>query len=283
MVVCYSVNDNYFDLFEVSLKSLLHHNQVSKVYVLHSNLSKNLIYKCELIASDNCQIVFIQINKGLFKDIEVKYVGVEAYYRLLLPNLITDKKVWYLDVDTLILDSIEKPFNDDLLTPLAAVPKFNQDSLSERKFKIGLKEDLNYFNSGVLLLNLDLIGREKIFQKVIDWRSKNVLKTDMADQDALNVIFAGQYLELDLSYNVTSEIAKEFKNPKIAHFTGQYKPNLIFYSHPFKKYFKQYFIYNKKSYSIKLNAAYIVSQSRSILATKLPFTRKIYRKLKGKS
>jgi len=217
----------------------------------------------------------------------MKYFGVETYFRLLLlPELIVEDKVWYIDVDTLILDSIEKPFYDDLSMMIAAVPKPNQESFINRKFAIGMNESAKYFNSGVLLLNLKEIRATQFFEQTIKWISSNIKIIEMPDQDALNAMLNGNYLELDLAYNVTSEIAKGFSSPKIIHFTGEFKPNLFFYSHPYKKEFRKYYSYNKKYYSLKVNVKYLVKSIKEQFfrsGSKVPYARKIYRKLKGKS
>lgn len=128
MIVCYSVNDKYYDLFEVSLKSLLDFNNVSKVYVLSSKLLNESIYRAKAICDNRCEIVFINIDINIFSNIEMKHLGAESYYRLLIPELINDEKVWYIDVDTLILGSIEQPYYETFDFMVAAVPILDQHS-----------------------------------------------------------------------------------------------------------------------------------------------------------
>ena len=219
MIVCYSANDKYYDLLEVSLKSLLESNKVSKVYILYSNFSNKFINSLKRITKGKCEIELIRISKEKFKDIEVKYLSVETYYRLLLPDLIKEDRAWYLDVDTLILDSIEKAYHQDLKHMIAAVPKYFQDSIKDKKRILGMRTKMNYFNAGVLLLDLKSIRELNFFQKVLDWRKKHHGITHSGDQDALNVCLSGQYQELDITYNVTEEISKIIDNPKIVHFT----------------------------------------------------------------
>ena len=285
MIVCYSVNDKYYDLFEVSLKSLLDFNKINKIYLLNSNLSKKYIQRAKLICESNCDIEFIHIDADMFRDIEMNYFGVETFYRLLLPELINDDKVWYIDVDTIILGSIEEPFYQGFSHVVAAVPKPFQEKLEIRKNKLKMSKDSQYFNAGVLILNLKKIRDSNFFKEVLEWIKININIIDMPDQDALNAMLNHDYHKLDVRFNVTTEIAKNIKNPKIIHFTGEFKPNLFLYQHPYKRIFMKYFTYNKESFNIIVNLRYLNSRVKEYvfrIGSKIPFLKKIYRKFKRK-
>lgn len=283
MIVCYSLNYKYYDLFEVSLRSLLDFNSVTKVYVLNSMLSDEFIKRAEVVCDNRCDIEFIHVDPKMFRDIEMKYLGVESYYRLLLPELIKEDKVWYIDVDTLILGSIEQPYYEKVDFMVAAVPKLFQDSLETQKNSLGMSKDAQYFNSGVLLLNLVKLKNDGLFKGVIHWININFDIIGLADQDGLNAILNGQYYKLDKSYNVTTELVKEIKNPKIVHFTGEFKPNLFLFQHPYKKKFMRYFSYNKKSFDVSVNINYLKKYLRSYIfkmGSKIPFLKRLYGKLR---
>lgn len=285
MIVCYSVNDNYYDLFEVSLRSLLDFNEVKKIYVLNSNLSEKCILSAKKICKSNCDMEFIQIDVDMFRDIEMNYFGVETFYRLLLPELINDDKVWYIDVDTIILGSIEEPFYQELSHMVSAVPKPFQENLEIRKNKLNMSKNSHYFNAGVLLLNLKKIRNNNFFKEVLEWININLNIIDMPDQDALNAMLNDNYHKLDVRYNVTTEIAKKIKNPIIVHFTGEFKPNLFFYQHPYRSTFMKYFNYNKESFNIVINLRFLKHSIKNLLlrvGSKIPFLKKIYRKFKPK-
>jgi lipopolysaccharide biosynthesis glycosyltransferase len=280
MIVCYSVNDNYFDLFEVSLKSLLDFNVINKIYVLNSNLSDKYIQKTKAICNTLCEIEFIRIDINLFKNIEINYLSAETYYRLLLPKLINDDKVWYIDVDTIVLGSINQPYYQNLDFMVAAVPKPSQDDLETKKIKLKMSKDAEYFNAGVLLLNLLKLRQTNFFTEVMDWIDNNINIIELADQDALNAMLNGNYLKLDIRYNVTIGLAHIISNPLIIHFNGEFKPNLFLYKHPYKKIFLRYFSYNKNSFDVKDNSRYLkslISLYIRRIAAKIPCIRKIYR------
>lgn len=285
MIVCYSVNDNYYDLFEVSLKSLLDFNTVSIVYVLNSKLSDEFIQRARSICDNKCEIEFKNIDINMFRNIEIGHLGAESYYRLLLPELINDDKAWYIDVDTLILGSIEQPYYENLDFMVAAVPVTYQDSAEMGKKRLNMSKNAEYFNAGVLLLNLVKLRNDDFFKAVIEWIYNNLSKINLADQDALNAMLNGHYNKLDIRYNVTTEVVNEIKNPIIVHFTGEFKPNLFLFRHPYKKLFMRYFSYNKKSFDFTLNLKYFkeIYMNRMFeIAPKIPFIMRIYRKLNPK-
>lgn len=96
--------------------------------------------------------------------------------RLLAPRLDLPSKIIYLDVDTIINNDIGELYNIDI-----------------SNYEVGVVRDImlvnfvgffNYFNAGVMLLNLDKIRQTKSFEKAIDLCiHKRML---FADQDALN-------------------------------------------------------------------------------------------------
>lgn len=285
MIVCYSVNDKYYDLFEVSLKSLLDFNSVCKIYVLCSKLLNESIISAKSICVNRCEIEFINIDLNMFRNIEMKHLEAEAYYRLLIPKLINDEKVWYIDVDTVILGSIEQPYYETCDFMVAAVPILDQHSQVKKKNRLKMSTNAQYFNSGVMLLDLVEIRSHDLFNITVDWINKNLDLVQLADQDGLNVMLNGNYHKLDISYNVYTSVAKKVKNPIIVHFTGEFKPNLFLYRHPYKKVFRRYFSYNKKSFNVALNIRYLKKSLRSYafgVASKIPFLLRVYRKLKSK-
>lgn len=285
MIVCYSVNDDYFELFEVSIKSLLDFNSISKVYVLNSNLSDEFVRRARAICSSQCALEFKHVDVNLFRNNEKNYLSAETYYRLLLPKLINEDKVWYIDVDTLILGSIEEPFYQELDFMVAAVAKPSQDSLEIKKNELKMSQKAQYFNSGILLLNLIKLRNTNFFNDVMDWIDNNLNIIEFADQDALNAMLDGNYYKLDIRYNVTIGIANKINNPLVIHFNGEFKPNLILYRHPHKKSFMKYFAHNKKSYDVKNNLSYARSEIKLYIlriASKIPYIMKVCRILRPK-
>lgn len=141
-----------------------------------------------------------------------------------------------------------------------------------------------YFNSGVLLLNLVKIRNNDLFKETVDWINNNLDLVQLADQDGLNALLNGNYHKLDIRLIVSSGLFDKVKNPLIVHFTGEFKPNLFLFRHPYKKDFLRYFSCNQKSFDVSLNIRYLREHGlRSYVfsvASKIPFLLRVYRKLR---
>ena len=84
------------------------------------------------------------------------------YYRILALDMIDAQKVLYLDVDLIITQNITSLWEQQLNNViLAAVDEQN----SERVTALNLKRGASYFNSGVMLVNLELWRSSQISKK----------------------------------------------------------------------------------------------------------------------
>ncbi|MGK7893397.1 MAG: glycosyltransferase family 8 protein, partial [Xenococcus sp. (in: cyanobacteria)] len=109
------------------------------------------------------------------------------------------------------------------------------------KYKeLGLKENDKYFNSGVLVINLDKWRSDNLSEEVIKFIQINRESIRWADQDGLNAILVNKWGELDQRWNQTSMIHKyscwqespfteevynnTLNEPYIIHFSSQIKP-----------------------------------------------------------
>lgn len=91
---------------------------------------------------------------------------------------------------------------------------------------LGIENPIDYFNAGVLAFRMDT-WRE-MAPKALSYFTKNSAECLYHDQSALNAVFLGRREILSPTYNFNSFFSTlgtiaETK-PKIAHFTGGYKP-----------------------------------------------------------
>ena len=100
--------------------------------------------------------------------------------------------------------------------------------LNEPRFQ-GMPRVSEYFNAGVLLINLDAWRRERISKKALEYLTHNPL-SPLSDQDALNVACDGLWKKLDPRWNFQGHYEKRIldmnaeERPWIAHFVGRRKP-----------------------------------------------------------
>jgi lipopolysaccharide biosynthesis glycosyltransferase len=129
-------------------------------------------------------LIFLHPNHD-FDESNRRDWSIAIWYRMMLPKLLPDKdRIIYADIDVVFCSDLVEAdridFGDNLI---AAVTQEND----------------NAFNSGFLIMNLDLIRREKMYEKWIE-----VSQTEnfsYPDQHVLNKTCAGRCLSLPLKYN----------------------------------------------------------------------------------
>lgn len=158
-------------------------------------------------------------------------VSVGALYRLLAPHILSDvDKIIYLDADIIANLDIKELWQIELGDKiLAAVQEiFTYETADEMNlaFKLcadGLVRCEDYFNSGVILMNLDhLRGEELAIMNGLRFRAQNHY-TNYFDQNVLNYCFSTRYLKLPAKFNRPSQVVrleKESVTKKIYHYSG---------------------------------------------------------------
>ncbi|SDM83943.1 Lipopolysaccharide biosynthesis protein, LPS:glycosyltransferase [Fictibacillus solisalsi] len=236
-----ATNNRYAKPLAVMLNSLFK-NKISKntisIYILYSRLSKKNEYKLSEIANKfNFKVQFLRLEKSLYSNYPlIDYLTAEAYYRIFIPDLLEKKikKAIYLDCDIIIKEDLSKLWEIDIENYfLAAV----RDDLAKYRYT-----DLSipvgcYFNSGVLLINLQKWRENHISDKVIKFIRKNPDKILWADQDALNAILYDKWLMLDPKWNYQAN-SLQLMEPSIIHYVGFNKPWKK--NHPFRNEYHKY-------------------------------------------
>ena len=149
-----------------------------------------------------------------------------AYARFMLPELLPDASyVVYCDADTLWLADISVLWGlRDSTASVLAVRDPNVDDTREREWfeSKGFKYDgARYFNSGVMLINLDLFRKNRLAERAYDILSK-FPDSLFADQGPLNIV-TGDALKLldDRWMRFTSGIKPEdFSLPIVCHYVN---------------------------------------------------------------
>lgn len=253
--IIFSSDNNYAQHLGVCLCSIFENKKngyLIDVYVIDGDISefnKNKLRVLEVKYS--FKIKYIKINKEDFLNFPTsEHVSIAAYFRILIPNLLPNlKKILYLDCDIVVMGDLFDLYNikiDDFC--ISAVEDVDQNSLFVKNVKnnLGIKEDENYFNSGVLLINLEKWRENNITQKGITFIKNNPEKIIIYDQDALNYFLHNDCLFIGPIYNTQ---LKEFtiikKDPVILHLTSSNKPWNYNYINKYGK--RIYFNYLKKT------------------------------------
>jgi lipopolysaccharide biosynthesis glycosyltransferase len=172
--------------------------------------------------------------------------GPTTYFRILLPEVLPPhaRRAIYLDSDLLVLSDIGELWDLDLGgRPLGVVQDLFLRTMEDGLLgwrELGMEPGGKYFNAGVMLLDLDRWRDERIGTAVLEAVERHARLFRWHDQDALNTILAGRWLELDPLWNVGIEgfwpstwrgtpYSREayrslVTRSKIVHFCGAPKP-----------------------------------------------------------
>ena len=189
-----------------------------------------------------------QIRQIIEKKFTVYSVG--AFYRLLALKIFsTDiEKIIYLDSDIVVNLDVKELWQIELGDKiLAAVPEIFNRSDVQNAFPLvseGLVKKENYFNSGVLLMNLNFLRNENIIPKWLPVWQENPHYGRFADQDALNYFFSARTVKLSNKFNRFTLYALKANElnleKKIYHFAGAgLKLDM---SDPFNRLWMKYFM-----------------------------------------
>ncbi len=172
-----------------------------------------------------------------------------SFAKLYLPEILSSLDYCiFLDGDILVLDDIAKllSYADSEKFSrcyLAAAPDFALQTgqgkfYEEHRELLGMKDVSDYFNSGVMILNLKKMRKDAFLRKASEYADKGLL---FGDQDILNIICNGKTVTLPACWNIVSfnlydrellgriQNSKnredlEERNIKIMHFAGPDKP-----------------------------------------------------------
>ena len=181
---------------------------------------------------------------------------VNAWYRVRLPELLPGvERVLYIDADALITAGIGELWTTDLEGTLvgAITNPLYEKMIPRIQSELGVPDQASYFNSGVLLIDLDAWRRAGITDAIRSFVAGHAI--EWPDQDALNGVLHNRRLRLHPRWNAmpglwelparylpyTSDEIREAKgNPAIVHFVGPYKPWHFRSRHPFRTEWFQY-------------------------------------------
>lgn len=257
-----TLDSNYLKPLRVMLYSLFvnNPNEQITVYLLHSRIKPDELSDLEqFIDQYGHRLVVIKVGEDDFQDAPViKHYTKEMYYRLLaFKYLPADlERILYLDPDILVINSIKKLYELDLSEWMYAAAYHDRLMVKEiNRFRFFEYELEEYFNSGVLLMNLtrqrELIDEEEIYAFV----EKNKSRLILPDQDILNSLYAKHIKKVDeIEFNYDTRFYKYFRflskgkidmdyvmrHTAILHFCGKKKPWQKNYSGEFHALYKHY-------------------------------------------
>lgn len=300
--ILYQSDDNYAPYLGVSLLSLLASNKAAQaidIYVISEGISEENISKLKKTAEHYGRELILFDAKALQEKAQesgfTSYMGFRknkmSYLKMFVEYVVPKEveRLVYVDSDTLIRGD---------LTPLMNIPMNDhpigmvQDCLMSRcKHAVGIKRGEPYFNSGVILFDMQQWRQKHCLERIVD-HACNVRVYGTVDQDFYNVVLKGDIEILPPEYNLqgmylaykpetfdrifkqdeayysTEEIAHAKKSPVIIHFLrfmGEY-PLSESSIHPVQKLFDRYLCRSlwKDTKKMKSNLSFTMKTERML-------------------
>lgn len=192
---------------------------------------------------ENIHIVFVDVTEHMknFSIPTVAHLSQETAYRLLADQFFSEyEKILYLDCDLIVNKDVALLYQEDVSGSIVGACRAN---IIMRHLQY-VKEELcvstaNYFNAGVLLINIDLFRKYDVGRRGLEMLAQK--RYLCQDQDVLNILCQNNVKYLDRRWNVEWEYLtgdgvelyidetrmnyeEDRKNPHIIHYTSPNKP-----------------------------------------------------------
>jgi UDP-glucose/galactose:(glucosyl)LPS alpha-1,2-glucosyl/galactosyltransferase len=231
------------------LASLAGHDGPWDVHFLHDeSVDDAELRKLVSMERPNLRVTPHRVGREVLEGLpRMRETTVAMWLRVLLPRLLPQDRVLYLDCDTLVVGDPAPLWELDLGdAAVGAVACALPREYSHWPSQLGVEDD-RYFNSGVLLIDLARWRQEHLDDAVLSYGRQHAQRLRWPDQDALNMVFRGRWRALHARYNAQNafwflpeasqrippeELREAIAAPVIVHFEG---PSLVKPWHRFGK------------------------------------------------
>lgn len=246
MNILITLDENYFPRLRVLLTSLKMNDpgEHFDIYLLYSGLSERMLRAVERwCRAAGYEFHPIRMDGDLFENAPVSSrYPTEMYYRLLASRLLPQElnRIIYLDPDILVINPLRPLWETNMsgcLFGAAAHTGKTELANDVNRLRLGVEHD--YYNSGVLLMDLEL-GREEIIpEEIFRYVEEHRMELLLPDQDLLNAMFGERIFPLDdAAWNYDARNYNNYvmrssgkynvkwvmENTAILHFCGKAKP-----------------------------------------------------------
>lgn len=257
VVLC--ADEGYVDKAAAVMASTICHSETPEAlhfYLLGYNLSANTHQQLyQWFSSLPASLTIIDAENNSWPELALGRFGPAAMLRLGMHNWLpmSCRKVIYLDCDLVVLDDIANLLSFDMQNaPVACVANLQGTDQS----RMGL-DYRNYFNSGVLVVDLAGWKARNVLDQVEQILKQHDYTLDYPDQDALNLIFPDWH-RLPMRWNMQpyayaaveksvahyadwqEELGRATRHPAIIHFIGSRKPWHANSRHPLTDLYRHY-------------------------------------------
>ena len=244
MNILVTLDSNYVKQLNVMLYSLFKSNPDNyfHIFLLNKSIDDNELEETERIIGEKGKLISVKAKDiGLEKAPTTSRYPEEIYYRIFAAKYLPESidRILYLDPDIIV----NGPLNEIYSLPMvdyffAAASHTGTIITAVNSLRLDMEEDAPYINSGVMLMNLDLLRKEQDFDDVFGFIEKRKGMLILPDQDIISALYGSRIYALDTyRYNMTellyvlhSPFEKRLnlewvrKNSAIIHYCGRNKP-----------------------------------------------------------
>lgn len=258
--IVFSSDNNYVPYLSVAIESLIINGNSKNNYdiiILNTDISSRNQELLTTQTRSNVAIRFFNVSEIIKNYKQLFFIwnrfSEAAYYRLFADQIFRNyNKILYIDIDTIILRDIAELFSTPLENNLIAATRnsssykitYQNGIWNGKHFRdylmtvLNLPNPYDYFQSGVMVMNVELMRKENLTEKNLE-ALKKIKDPILVDQCILNFTCCGRVKYLDLKWNfewvnnldLNTFIYQNFldealhaaKDPYIIHYNGKQK------------------------------------------------------------
>ncbi len=256
-ITIFAITDNHYIVLLAALIKSIESNHTTgeklSIYLVEDKVSENSKEMLQQsIKPDMTALHWMKMEDCLPENISLptdkSSYPMNIYMRLFIPGLLPKhvKKAIYLDVDMILQKDVSMLWNQQLEGRIIAAVQDPRIKVMSNSWggianfrELGFTENTMYFNTGLMVIDVDQFIKNNIAEKVIECVNANMKFVNYPDQYGLNVVLANQWLELDPLWN---HFASEYNaEAHLIHFVER-KPmyRSYYYSEEYRKLFFRY-------------------------------------------
>jgi lipopolysaccharide biosynthesis glycosyltransferase len=223
-----------------SAAALLDPDCTLHVYAVDAGLPRDALERIARSLGPRAELSWVEPARTTFTGVPLwGRMPIATYDKLAIARWIPDDvdRVLWLDADLLVLGDLATLWRTDVgdavlgATQDARVPTVDAPFGVRSYASYGLTARAKYFNAGVMLIDLARWRAADVEGRALSYLKRHRERVYFWDQEALNVVLAGRWCELEPAWNWSPTIghARHARSAvadgaRILHFSGNLKP-----------------------------------------------------------
>lgn len=205
--ICMITDGAYILPISVAIESIISSKKSGsyRIFIITSNLSDEDEKKFLSFSREDVEIIIRRedaekrfAGMHVFDSDAICVASISALLKFLIPELFPDEeKMLYLDGDLVVKTDLHELYETDISDYYAAAIVDSCAMYWRHKYHALVKD---YFNSGIMLLNLKRLRKDSMSRELIE--AKRLLSdTSLMDQNVFNLVFDRKIKLLPIKYN----------------------------------------------------------------------------------